>query len=73
MARGLPVKMTNSNAVIWLSQLSGVELHAPPFFDRLDHSRQPLLKALIFAQFQNPNYEALISRHNIYLLFVHFR
>ena len=73
MARGLPVKMTNLNAGIWLSQLSGVELHAPPFSDRLDHSNQPLLKALIFTQFQNIDYQALISRHDIHLLFVHFR
>ena len=73
MACGLPVKMTNSNVGIWLSQLSGVELHAPPFFDRLDHSIQPLLKALIFTQFQNPDYQSLISRHDLHLLFMHFR
>ena len=73
MAHGLPVKMTNSNAGIWLSQFLGVELHAPPFFDRLDHSSQPLLKTLIFPQFQNPDYQALISLHDLQLLFVHFR
>ena len=65
--------MTNSNAGIWLFQLSGVELHAPPFSDRLDHSSQPLMQALILAQFQNPDYQALISRHDLQLLFLHFR
>ena len=65
--------MTNSTARILLSQLSGVELHAPPFSDRLDNSSQLLLQALILAQFQNPDYQALISRHDLHLLFVHFK
>ena len=47
MERGLPVKMANSSAGIWLFQWLGVELHAPPVSNRLDHSSQPLLKALI--------------------------
>ena len=48
------LKMTNPTIGILLSQLSGVELHAPLFSDRFDHSSQPLLKALIFALFQIP-------------------
>ena len=55
MAHGLPIKMTILNVGIWLFQLLGVELHAPPFSNRLDHSSQPLLQALILAQFQNPD------------------
>ena len=73
MAHRIPIKMTNWNVGIWLSQLSGVKLHAPPFSDRLDHSSQPLLKALIFTQFQNPDYQALISHHDLQLLFVQLK
>ena len=47
MARGLPVRMTNSSAGIWLFQWSGVKLHTPHVSNRLDHSSQSLLKSLI--------------------------
>ena len=65
--------MINSTTGIWLSQLLGVELHAPLSSNRFDHSNQLLPKALIFALFQNLDYEALIFHHDIHLLFVHFR
>ena len=73
MVHRLHVKTTNPTAGILFSRLSGVELHAPIFSDRFDHPRQPLLKALIFALFQNSDYQVLIFRHDLHLLNVHFR
>ena len=73
MVRRLPVKTTNPTAGILLSRLWGVKLHALIFSDQFDHSRKPLLKALIFALFQNSDYQVLIFRHDLHLLYVHFR
>ena len=73
MVRRLPVKMTNPTAGILFLWLSGVELHAPFFYNRFDHSRQPLMKALILPLFQNSDYQVLIFCHDLHLLYVHFR
>ena len=73
MIRRLPVKMTNPTVGILISRLLGVELHAPIFSDRFDHSRQPLLKALIFTLFQNFDYQVLIFHHDLHFLYVHFK
>ena len=73
MVRRLPVKTTNPTVGILFSCVSSVELHAPIFSGRFENSKQPLLKALIFALFQNSNYQVLIFRHDLHLLYVHFR
>ena len=65
--------MTNPTVGILFFWLSGVKLHAPIFSDLFVNSKQPLLKALIFALFQNSDFQVLIFRHDLHLLYVHFK